>query len=150
MSLTYTEPLEMGFTAPEFHLPDTVSGNGLSLEEIGPIVPNFERRINLKPVSNSVSIRATIIHIDHYGNVIINLHKDVFEKARKGRKFAIYFKRTDPITKIYQNYGDVQVGETLSLFNSSSLLEISINMGNANRMLNLTKDETIQIDFLDD
>lgn len=34
MSLTYTEPLPLGFTAPEFRLMDTVSGNGVSLEEI--------------------------------------------------------------------------------------------------------------------
>lgn len=124
--------------------------NGLVTDDIGPIVENFERRINLRPVTNSVSIRATIIHIDHYGNAIINLNKELFEKTRKGRKFAIYFKRTDPIEKISKNYGDVQVGETLSLFNSSDLLEIAINMGNASRMLSLNKDETIQIDFLDD
>jgi len=34
MSLTYTEPLPLGFTAPEFRLMDTVSGNRVSLEEI--------------------------------------------------------------------------------------------------------------------
>jgi S-adenosylmethionine hydrolase len=122
----------------------------LSVDDIGPLLTHFERRINLRPVTNSFSIRATIIHVDHYGNVIINLHKEVFEKARKGRNFAIYFKRTDPINKICKNYGDVVVGETLSIFNSSNLLEIAINMGNASRMLSLQKDETIQIDFIDD
>ncbi len=124
--------------------------SGQTVEEIGPVVKQFERRINLRPVANSVSIRGTIIHIDHYGNVIINLQKEIFEKARKGRKFAIYYKRTDPITEISNNYGDVQVGEIMSLFNLSSLLEIAINMGNANRMLDLQKDEAIQIDFIDD
>ena len=124
--------------------------NNLTVEDIGRVIERFERKINLKPVTNSVSIRATIIHIDHYGNVIVNLHKDVFEKSRKGRKFAIYFKQSDPITHISKNYGDAPIGETLSLFNSSLMLEIAINMGNANMVLNLQKDEAIQIDFSDD
>ncbi len=34
MALTYTEQLPLGFTAPDFQLPDTVSGNDFSLSDL--------------------------------------------------------------------------------------------------------------------
>ena len=122
---------------------------GNSLNEIGEPVQNLVVRMNLHPVVSKNHIRGSIIHIDHYENVVVNISRDLFEKARKGRDFAIYFKRFDPIYTISSHYNDVPVGETLCLFNSSGLLEIAINMGTASSLLGLKIDETIQIDFND-
>ena len=68
-------------------------------------------------------------------------------RARKGRNFKIYFKHNDPITSIHKSYGEVQIGDVVSIFNDSSFLEIAINLGSANSMLGLNVGETIQIDF---
>lgn len=123
--------------------------SGHSLNEIAEPVQNLVVRMNLQPVVSKNHIRGSIIHIDHYENVIVNISKDLFDRARKGRSFSIYFKRFDPIQTISSHYNDVPVGETLCLFNSSGLLEIAINMGTASSLLGLKIDETIQIDFDD-
>jgi S-adenosylmethionine hydrolase len=119
----------------------------LPLTEIGPSVSQLTRKLVIQPVVTSSQIRATIMHIDHFENVIVNLKKDVFEKTRNGRNFEIYYKPNEPITTLSINYGDVSVGEALAFFNTSGYLEIALNMDKASSMLNLHKNETIQINF---
>ena len=122
---------------------------GSSVQEIGSTVASINQKMGIKPVVTSSQIRATIIHIDHYENVIINLKKDQFEKLRKGRGFQLYYKQTDPVTRISEDYADVPITDVMCLFNSAGYMEIGINMGKASSMLNLNKNETIQINFID-
>ena len=109
----------------------------------------FERRISVRAVVSDRHIRGTVIHIDHFENVVINVPKDLFENVRKGRNFQVYFDPKNPIRKISSSYSDVGIGEALCLFNSAGFLEIAVNMGKASSLLSLRKDETIQIDFFD-
>ena len=120
----------------------------MSITEVGPPLNVFEKKIDIKPVITDDEIRATIIHIDKFENVIVNVHQEFFEHFKKGRNFEIYFKFYDPITKISENYSESAVGEVVCIFNSANYMEISINMGKAASQLDLLKDETIQIKFL--
>ena len=137
----------------EFPLKDIFSkavghiSNGLPFNEIGIKVDEIEERISFQPVISKSQIRGTVIHVDQYENVIVNITRDLFEQVRENRKFAIFFKRFDPIHKIHHNYTDVAVGERLCFFNSAGYLEIAINMGKASSMLGLNMDDGIQIDF---
>ncbi len=121
--------------------------NGLPFNEIGIKVDEIEERISFQPVINKAQIRGTVIHIDHYENVIVNITKDLFEQVGNKRKFSIFFKRFDPIQKVYKNYADVPIGQRLCFFNSAGYLEIAINMGKASSMLGLNIDDGVQIDF---
>lgn len=119
------------------------------LNGIGPKLEDVQIKIGLRPVITKSNIRATITHVDHFGNVIVNLNREVFEKERNGRDFHIYYKGRDQIDIISDHYSDVEIGDVICFFNSANFLEIAINMGNAHEMLSLRKNETIQIDFLD-
>lgn len=121
--------------------------HGLSIEDLGPPCQNYIKKMGIQPVITNSQIRGTIIHIDHYENVVINIKKTDFDYLCKGRPFQIYYKQNDPICRLSRNYNDVDVGESLCLFNSSGYLEIAVNMGKAATMYNLNKDETIQINF---
>ena len=105
------------------------------------------RRILLKPVISSSHIRASVIHVDHYGNAIINIDRDLFEKTCAGRDFALHYKRLDPLTRILNHYYEAPIGEVLALFNDAGYLEIAVNMGRADTLLGLKIDDTVQIDF---
>lgn len=120
---------------------------GGQLNEIGQEIKAIEQRITLKPVISNSQIRGSVIHIDHYQNVIVNISKSLFEQVGYQRPFSVYFKRYDPIEILSSHYQDVAVGEVLCLFNSSSYLEIAINMGKAASLLGLSLNDTIQIDF---
>ncbi len=144
---TYKIEFQSGHIATRIGHAVGVISHGLPLAELGPHPFEVTRKMGIQPVITSSQIRATIIHIDHYENVVVNLTKDLFEKVRNGRVFSLYYKQTEPITRISDNYGDSPVGETLCLFNSADYLEIAVNMGKASTMFNLNKDETIQINF---
>ncbi len=121
---------------------------GQPFDEIGLPVGHLEQKISLLPVITSQQIRATIVHIDQFGNVIVNLDHDTFQKIRQGRDYAIYYKSKDPITSISYGYSDTPIGDVCAFFNTIGFLEIAVNMGNAHELLNLNKNETIQINFL--
>jgi S-adenosyl-L-methionine hydrolase (adenosine-forming) len=120
---------------------------GVSFEEMGKIGDTLVERITLQPVFTPTRIRGTVIYIDNFENVILNITKEIFEKGRNGRAFSLFFKRNDPITFIGENYFDVQVGETLCLFNAAGYLEIAINMGKAASLLGLKVEDVVEIIF---
>ncbi|MEM7104329.1 MAG: SAM-dependent chlorinase/fluorinase [Bacteroidota bacterium] len=117
------------------------------IREIGQQISKVVQRISLQAVTSKLQIRGSVIHIDNYENVIVNIDKLLFERMQDGRSFKIYFKRNDPVTKISKHYSEVPIGETLCLFNSAGYLEIAINMGKAAGMFGLEVDDTVQIDF---
>ncbi len=121
--------------------------HGLTLKEIGSPMEHINVKIGIQPVILKDQIRATIIHVDHFENVIVNVKRDAFDKVRAGRNFSIFYKQRDPITALHDNYGDVHIGDVLCFFNSAGYLEIAINMGKASSILSLRKNETIQINF---
>ncbi len=121
--------------------------HNLPFEEFSTPYKDFNVRLNFRPVVTNQQIKATIIHIDQYENVVTNCTKDIFEKSRQGRGFSIYYKPNDPIDILSKHYGEVNVGEALAWFNNTGHLEIAINMGKASTTLHLFQNETIQIDF---
>lgn len=121
--------------------------HGLPLSELGDRAVEVKRMIKFMPVVTKTQIRGTIIHIDHFENVITNLDKSLFVSTRNGRNFSLYYNPHDPLDIISNNYSDVAVGEVLCHFNGAGLLEIAINQGRASSLLNLNRNETIQIDF---
>jgi len=122
---------------------------GAPLNDVGPQIGELKEKINILPVYTSNEIRATIMHVDRYGNAVLNIKKEFFKNTRKGRDFEIYFKNSDPITSIHSSYSKVQIGDVVAMFNMNNFLEIGINMGNASTLLDLYANGTIQIHFKD-
>jgi S-adenosylmethionine hydrolase len=106
-------------------------------------------------IESENAIECQVIHIDYYGNVIVNITKDKFEKIRLGRNFQIHIVR-DILNKIGTDYADVtEPGKAVCLFNSAGFLEIAVNQGSASKLLGLKlhKDKMIyyqhiKIEFL--
>jgi S-adenosyl-L-methionine hydrolase (adenosine-forming) len=121
--------------------------HGLPLHEFAIAVDYIELKYSFMPVVTQNQIKATIIHIDHYGNVITNCTQAIFEKARDNRSFSIFYKPGEPIRRLSSHYGQVNIGEPLARFNPTSHLELALNMDHASNQLHLYKNETIQIDF---
>ncbi len=101
------------------------------------VMPNLEfiepqmGNLNLKPHYMEDRLECQIIHIDRFGNVVLNIQEDEFEHIRKGRRFEINFSRNEQITKMHHDYSEVGEGEKLCRFNSGRFLELAINKGSA-------------------
>ncbi len=102
---------------------------------------------SLAPHLTPRGIRGSVIYIDHYGNVIVNIRQELFEEQRNGRSFTITFRGRERITGISQNYDEVPPGEKLALFNAMGYLEIAINRGKAASLLGLGLKEIVNIEF---
>ncbi len=120
---------------------------GADFENLGEPAGELLQRIQIQPVTTKNRIRGTVLHIDNFGNAVVNIFKETFEKVADGRPFSLFFKRHDPITVLSKNYSDVEVGEPLCLFNSAGLLEISIYMGRAAGLLGLKPEDVVEISF---
>ena len=116
-------------------------------EELGEYPAPLVERISIQPVITPTRIRGTVIHIDNFENVVVNIRREVFEKALNGREFSLFFKRNDPITKLCGNYCDVPMGEQLCLFNDADFLEIAVNMGKAASLLGLKVEDVVEVVF---
>lgn len=106
-----------------------------------------------RPFVTPDSIEGHVIHIDNFGNVVLNITKEDFDAAAAGRNFTINFIR-ETVSTISKHYNSVNRYEKLCRFNSAGYLEISINRGSAAELfgLKLKRPEqlvytTIKIEF---
>jgi S-adenosylmethionine hydrolase len=95
-------------------------------------------------------IRGSIIHIDQYENIVVNIQRELFDRIGRGRPFELYYKRFDPLTELSSHYTDVSPGDTLCLFNSTGFLEIAVHLGQAATLYGLSVDDAVQIIFHDE
>ena len=119
------------------------------IEELGEKLSAIREVLTIQPVISPNEIRASIAQVDHYGNVITNLHQTLFESIWKHRAFNIYLKKNEELNIISTRFESAPVGELVAIFNNSGYLMIGINMGNAATLLSLKKDDIIQIEFKD-
>ena len=140
----------MTFAAKNILIPSACHlARGGTMEIIGTTINKFQvKKVELKAVLETDTIRGSVIYIDSYGNAITNISKSEFEQVKKGRSFIILFGREDEmITEISEKYKDVTTAEKLAIFGENKLLQIAINKGEANKLLGLKLHEIVRIEF---
>jgi len=90
-----------------------------------------------EPTFSAGTIFAQVVHIDRYGNVILNLHSDtdIAAKLKEGNLVKISIGRESYSAPLVKTYGDVEKNRLLLLYGGSGLLEIGMNQGSAERQL---------------
>jgi S-adenosylmethionine hydrolase len=122
--------------------------HGKNVYELGSRPDQFVRRGAFQPSFTEELIRGVVVYIDHFGNVVTNISRELFEKQRAGRRFEIILRKTSsPLDSIRVDYSEVDQGDVLALFNEAGLLEIAINQGNAHDLLYLRPNDHIRIEF---
>lgn len=114
--------------------------------------------------NNGNTICGNIIYIDHYGNVVTNINRSLFEAYRNGRAFEIV-ARTTTIRAIQECYNHIidftlekprrkGPGDVLALFNSAGYIELAIyksdvhTVGGASTLLGLRYRDSVVVNFL--
>lgn len=121
---------------------------------IGRKVTQIRDQIGFQPATDAQTIRAKVVYIDSYGNLVTNVRKQLFDEVGKGRSFKIGFGRTAyDIAKIDKTYADVQNGDRVAFFGTGGLLEIAVNKGvegsggGASRLFGVRESDPVRIDF---
>jgi len=126
-----------------------------SLKQITQLQPIVSKDLN--------SIKGNIIYIDHFGNVVVNITKKLFNEIGKARPFEIKLS-PKPIKTIHANYSAIAAsnkypiknyeGINIAVFNENDFLEIGIfrsnpaSVGSATSLLGLDFRDVITINFL--
>jgi len=128
--------------------------NGGEMGAIGKPIESIKKNQRFLPVQEPYLIKGSVMHIDHYGNLITNVTKGIFDAVGEGRTFKIIMRtQRQSIGKIVPNYSSVAAGERLALFGSSGLLEIAINKGatgsggGASSLFGMKVDDIVRIEF---
>lgn len=100
----------------------------------------------VQPIEQMSEIRATIVHVDRFGNVFTNLSRETFERIARDRSFELYFKRHHPLREVSEFYQQVPVGTPLCKFDSG-VLEIATNSGDAATLLGLRVNDVVLVTF---
>ncbi len=127
---------------------------GADLSSLGEKIEDVKRVFVTQPIIEQNLIKGSVIHIDKYGNVIVNITEKLFGEIGNGNPFTIYFKNAQYfIENISKNYYEVPTAEKLALFNEAGFLEIAINKGvsgnggGAGSLLGLSVGDVVRMEF---
>jgi S-adenosylmethionine hydrolase len=135
------------FTALDVYVPFIAAiASGLKLETLGEKLTGVSQLIRPRHLPEDNVLKGNVVYIDSFGNLVTDIRKTEFERIGQGRNFSIQLIG-DEINSIVRRYSDVDEGDKLALFNSEGLLEIAINQGKANQLLNLRVNAVIRISF---
>jgi len=108
--------------------------NKKPIKDIAVLTDDYYKAYQFNSYKNEGQLRGKSIYVDDFGNVITNITKEEFLKAKGKRNFAIILPGA-VIDKISDTYDDVKFGEVLAMFNTFGLLELAINGKSAFQML---------------
>ena len=89
----------------------------------------YNSKFSFEPVVGNVYH----LYEDSFGNLITTITREEFEKNVGNKRFSIALPSGD-VTKIYNTYDDVKIGDVVCFFNSMDLLEIALLGQAANKL----------------
>lgn len=119
---------------------------GIPINEIGNSIKKLVTYRWALPIVDDEGIQGWVVHIDHYGNLITNISKELFEKSSIKDTVKIFIGNTI-IHDISETFGSVPEGEATAVFGSTGMMEIIVNKGNAERMLGVQKGAPVSVMF---
>lgn len=147
---------------------------GGKVEAVGEKIDNLKQVTDIQPVvsRDKNSILGYVVYIDHFGNVVTNISKQLFEEVAQGRSFEIPLlqrmnqKKASGIKAIFAKYSDIGndkkyemkefEGDKVAIFNEAGFLEIGIfrsnpnNVGSASTLLGIGYRDVITVNFFEE
>ncbi len=98
-------------------------------------------------VGQDGTVRATVIHVDRFGNVILNVTREVMEAYMERVKATGFTARSGEATieRMAATYGEAPAGEAFLLYNSSGYLEIAANRSRASDLVKLRAGDKVEL-----
>jgi hypothetical protein len=119
---------------------------GVPLRDLGRACRDLKPLHWALPMADDEGVQGWIVHIDHFGNCITNVSRQILDDKRVERPVKCFIGNAI-IGGISTTYGDVETGEPLVHFNSSDFLEFAVNAGNAAELHGIRKGDPVKILF---
>jgi len=126
---------------------------GVAMDELGePIDGVLHLPLSEPNEADDGTLQLTVLHIDHFGNLITDLPRDAFERWLDDRNpddVELRLPATH-INGIHRTFADVSDGELVAYFGSTGRLEIAIRNGNAAESLDVGRGRSLTLTARDD
>jgi len=153
---TPTQIVELPSGSVTFPARDTLANaatelaQGKALTALGKPLQDLNRKLDRQVKATKQGIVGQVIHIDYFGNLITNIHKEDFDNISQvhggSPTYVVRFAR-EAINKLHSGYHDVDQAECFVFFNNYGQLEIGIHNGRACDLLGLKTDSQVSITF---
>lgn len=100
-----------------------------------------------RPYATEKQLHGQVVHINHYGNAVTNITKDLFESEWKNRPYKIFDKSRENGSQILDAYISSKESQKIIFFNAHGFLEIAMHGGAASKLFNLKYGDNIVIQF---
>ena len=143
--LDKTEFFRPGSTSYTFHGRDIFApvaahlAAGVDPEKMGTPLKNLTMLPIKDPSFASGTLSVQVLHIDRYGNVILNLRSDsdIAVKLKEGNLVKISIGKESYSGPMVKTYNDGEKGRFILLYGGNGLLEIAKNQGSAAKDLKI-------------
>ena len=149
-----SNPAGFKFPSKNIFVPIAVKiAQGLDIATFASKQEDWKRAFTVNPVFEENLIKGSIVHIDHYGNAITNISRELFARFEEAPFTILFRKRDYYIDTISGSYNEVQPGERVAIFNNNDVLEIAINKGargvngGADSLFGLHVGDVVRIEF---
>ncbi len=113
----------------------------------GDEVTDFVRFSLPKPKASNQTIKAVVLRIDHFGNLVTNLTlEDLPQAVISSGKLKLQVGNKT-IQQLAQTYAQGAPDEPCAILGSSGFLEISVNKGNAARALGIQRGAEVTLEL---
>lgn len=117
---------------------------GISPKAFGRRIDSLKTLDLIEPSAKEKRLIGEVIHVDSFGNLITNIHRDRFSRFIQGRPFLIRVGKVT-IKVLTRGYWEGQKGEPIALFGSGGFLEVAVREGNAEKRLKVRRGDPVQI-----
>jgi S-adenosylmethionine hydrolase len=116
---------------------------GIDLTALGRPAGAIHRVDLPQPVVEADRIEGEVVRVDHFGNLVTNIRRKVFETLAGG---AIEIRVAGhEVPRVVSTYADASPGEVCALFGSTDHLEIAASGASAAAALDLTRGAAVQV-----
>ena len=141
--LDKTEYFRPGTTSYTFHGRDIFGpvaahlASGLDPERFGTPIKTLTLLPIKEPTFAAGTLSVEVLHLDRYGNVILNLRNDgeMADKLKDGNLVKISIGKESYSGPMVSTYGEIEKGRLILLYGGNGLLEIAMNQGSAAKEL---------------
>ena len=91
--------------------------NNVPIEEFSSEIQDYCKLYAFESFSTPSNLQGSVLYEDSFGNLITTITRQEFEKNVGNKRFSIALPSGD-VTKIYNTYDDVKIGDVVCFFNS--------------------------------
>jgi S-adenosyl-L-methionine hydrolase (adenosine-forming) len=113
----------------------------------GEEVTDFVRFALPKPKSSGNNgVKGVVLRVDNFGNLVTNLTSEAAPQLLTGANFKMKIGNAE-ITKYVQTFSQGAANETVVVLGSSGFFEVTVNRGNAARLLGANRGAEVTLEF---